>query len=338
MSEQDFKFKDSAICYNNNDKRQKELNAARKKIARDSTVIKASSPDLHQLASMRTDKLTPVRTGEHNEQGSWRTVLTYSYKDLKVKATIAKPRLNETSAKLLDMLLTKYRETSAGTIQLRISDLQKLLNIKDRTSAREQILTAAENISNIFIALTMTKTPRNRVFSKRYMHMFSSEYDKHGKISFYMDNLFKKSLDENSIPMVMVKTIYKYRGTAYYLFDTIIYNYQVNYAKHRERANKVSFNNLLNNIPYLPNYEKVATGNNRHIKDRIITLINKAIEDLKDEFKISIHLASGEEVKSVYNLPYTDFEQLKGCYLQVDKFYTLDTDKVKELNSKKIKK
>lgn len=298
--------------------------------------VRSSGTSLHKLD--RLNKKKAAKTQETPQRGN--IPATYTYEQDSITVTTSRELMfDEKTDKLLNLVLIKYAaEPSNDTINFSLAEYMKLTNIKQRKTARLQLARAVDQLTGFKVNRSnlndlSTKQMKTEPFYDGVVLFERGNY-KNGKGFLVLTNTFRKRIAKYTQPMIYPEKLFQLTGTAYYVYDALIYNMQVNYFHNSWRKNSMKLGTLLKACT-LPSWQKVKKGN-RNYTDRIIAPLGDALEALKSEISYHFEKAgSHKKINSIFKLP-TD-ESFLECYVVVDEWKKISDEQIRRLKARRRK-
>lgn len=181
--------------------------------------------------------------------------------------------LRTSTYQLLDAMTIALTETGAKapTVLLSLSDFMQARGLKDRKSAREQMIGDLQTIRSMLLTWE-EKQGKKKLTLKEVMLADAWEWADTRKtvIAFTFGNTFFNILKGYPVmpyPMQLQTFNHKKNPNSYYLLRKATEHKNMNIGKANE--NTISVETLLASAPYIPTYDQVLHGN-KNVTDRII--------------------------------------------------------------------
>ena len=325
--------------------------------------VAQTSPALEQLVNV--NKKRAVRTGTKEkkdaETGKKFMSTTYQYKNIEIETQKQEElEFNEIFSKLHLLALTRLAEhPEQRVIDFKISDLQELFNVK-RRNLNKQVKQAVHDLVGLSITRTDPETDENSknepffdeivVYSRGVypsrLNLKQKNLDEkkmygkdainlklgHVYLSFSTD--FIAHMATTHQYTLVSPRLFQLKGTAFYAYNALMRNKQINYKKSESRQDTMKIGTLLGWCSNLPTWDEVANGN-RNFNDRIVQPLADALEEVNDQIDYVFLNKNHEQVKSIDNLPLGEFLD---SYVKVTKWKTLNVLQLSKIKRAKPNK
>lgn len=327
--------------------------------------VAQTSPALEQLSNVNKKRAVPTgtKTKTDAETGKSYMVKTYQYKNIELETKKQDElELNEICSKVQLLSLVKLAEhPDDRVIDFKIADLQEIFNAK-RSNLNRQVNQAVRDLVGLSITRTDPQTDQNSknepffdeiVVYSRGIHpdrarlkiqrqdekaMYGKDAIdlKLGHVYLVFSTDFIAHIRERHQFTLVSPKLFQLKGTAFYAYNALMRNKQINYKKSESRQNTMRIGTLLEWCSNLPTWDEVAKSN-RNFYDRIVKPLADALKEVDDQIDYVFLNKDKKQVKSIDNLPLDEFLD---SYVRITNWKTLSVmqlDQVKKIKPAKKK-
>ena len=253
--------------------------------------------------------------------------------------------LKTSTWQLLDLLTMKLtdnpRKAQEPTVKITLDEYMQRRGLKDRKAAKEQAIADLEIIKSASFTLEELsgKGKKNGRVSYRFINLADSgSVERNGDIILTFGATFHKSLASAPVmfyPPQLQKINNRRYPNAYYLGRKIAEFKNIN-ALHSNEGNIISVKTLLENAPFIPSVDEVASQN-RNFTDRIIEPFERDMSALQEVFSWEYCHANGEPLTDEELKDFT-FDTFLSCNVKISwQDYPDQTKRREALEAKKAK-
>ncbi len=330
--------------------------------------VAQTSPALDQLNNANKKRLTNVKTTTEKDVKTGKDIMkaTCQYKNIKLEKvqTTQQINFNEFVSKL-DLLaqvrLAKNPENRV--IDFDSLELQELLGLPQSDNTRRNLNRWLKDAVDTLVGLSIMRTdteneknlknepffdkiviysrgvyPNSRNLKRlnrdeKAMHPESTVEFKLGHAYLFFSTDFLDHIKQKHQITLIAPKLFKLTGSAFYVYNALLNNKQINYKNSAIRQDTMKIGTLLDRCPVLPTWNEVANGN-RNFYDRIIEPLEIALNEINSEVDYVFLNKNREQVKSINNLPLSEFLD---SYIKITNWKTLDVEKLNKIKRLKPK-
>lgn len=198
-----------------------------------------------------------------------------------VEAEPGKMVINETFSKVQHLLIASWYSqpdrTSNFRIQLTFKEISEALGVSrsQATALRKQLRTLTVTL----VRCTFVNSNKDGIDA---VNLFAAGNYSKGKLTMWLTpNMAERLLSEESSTEYFPLSLLKLKGTAYYLALKVMHNANINARWHADRVDRLGLEDTLKALPTLPDPVTMSAKNGKHIQQKVLTPLAKAIEELE---------------------------------------------------------
>ena len=332
--------------------------------------VAQTSPALNQLNNANKKRLTNVKTTTEKDAKTGKDIMkaTCQYKNIKLEKvqTTQQTRFNFNEFVSKIDLLAQVRlakNPESRVIDFDSLELQELLGLPQSDNTRRNLnrwlKDAVDTLVGLSIMRTGTENEKNSknepffdkivIYSRgvypnsrnlkrlnrdeKAMHPESTVEFKLGHAYLFFSTDFLDHIKQKHQITLIAPKLFKLTGSAFYVYNALLNNKQINYKNSAIRQDTMKIGTLLDRCPVLPTWNEVANGN-RNFYDRIIEPLEAALNEINSEVDYVFLNKNREQVKSINNLPLNEF---LNSYIQITNWKTLDVEQLNKIKRLKPK-
>lgn len=198
-----------------------------------------------------------------------------------VEAEPSKMLVNENFSKVQHLLIASWYSHAD-----RASNLKVELTFKEISEAlgvsRSQATALRKQLRDLIIPLVRCTFVTSNKDSIGAVNLFAAGNYNKGQLTMWLTpNMAEALLSEESSTEYFPVSLLKLKGTAYYLALKVMHNANINARWHADRVDRLGLEDTLKALPTLPDPVTMSAKNGKHIQQKVLTPLAKAIEELE---------------------------------------------------------
>lgn len=332
--------------------------------------VAQTSPALDQLNNANKKRITNVKTTIEKDAKTGKDIMTATcqYKNIELEKAQTDQQnnfnfnFNEFISKIDLLAQVRLAKNPVNrVIDFDSLELQELLGLPQSNNTRRNLNRWLKDAVDTLVGLSIMRTdieneknsknepffdkiviysrgvyPNSRNLKRlnrdeKAMHPESAVEFKLGHAYLFFSTDFLDHIEQKHQITLIAPKLFKLTGSAFYIYNALLNNKQINYKNSASRQDTMKIRTLLDRCPVLPTWEEVAQSN-RHFYDRIVEPLENALAEINSEVDYVFLNKNREPVKSINNLPLNEFLD---SYIKITNWKTLDVEQLNKV--KRIK-
>lgn len=333
--------------------------------------VAQTSPALNQLNNANKKRLINVKTTTEKDAKTGKDIMksTCQYKNIKLEKKVkserqSKMNFNEFVSKIDLLAQVKLAQSTPVNriIDFDSLELQELLGLPQNDNTRRNLNRWLKDAVDTLVGLSIMRTdleneknsknepffdeiviysrgvyPNSRNLKRlnrdeKAMHPESAVEFKLGHAYLFFSTDFLDHIQQQHQITLIAPKLFKLTGSAFYVYNALLNNKQINYKNSAIRQDTMKIGTLLDRCPVLPTWEEITKSNDRHFYSRIINPLENALNEINSEVDYVFLNKNREPVKSINSLPLNEF---LNSYIKITNWKTLNVEQLNKI--KRIK-